>query len=454
MKTLLLALIPASLILFSWLPGFAAPYQYDDYVTPLKDPASQSIASFFQSLPETLRPLTKLTYAVESSLGLREAPQRRVLNALIFLISAALVALLSRASGLRGWLSVLLATLWAAHPVHAETVIALAGRSVLLSLCLVLVSANLLLRERVNWAMGCALLAVLARETALPWLLVCAGFRTVPRRGGALRPLFVALGLSALIGCGLVFASGRMRDLLTFSFDDPSAVNRLGLQWAALSRGAWMWLFEPAGFSVDIDFAPRGGTRLNLVLLAVTMYAVGAWLALGRSRPAPLRLAALLWLALALPVHSLVPKLDALTARSVSSQSAAWVMLLAFSLSSWLARHELAFGHGNGRGWPRTPWMLAGAVVMWILLLAPLTHERAHLYRDPIALWRDAAKRSTHHVRPLINLGTLLAQKGQLVEARETLERAVRIDASSSEARAKLSAVETLMETQDLLKEP
>jgi hypothetical protein len=47
---------------------------------PGNDPASQSLAAFGAHLTTTLRPLTKLTFAVESSAGLAAAPSRRVFN--------------------------------------------------------------------------------------------------------------------------------------------------------------------------------------------------------------------------------------------------------------------------------------------------------------------------------------------------------------------------------------
>lgn len=77
-----------------------APYQYDDYVTPLSDPASGSLSSFWQALPRTLRPLTKLTYAMESSLGASSAPARRLLNVCLFMTATGLVAQLAAAAGL------------------------------------------------------------------------------------------------------------------------------------------------------------------------------------------------------------------------------------------------------------------------------------------------------------------------------------------------------------------
>ncbi|HEX6242473.1 MAG TPA: hypothetical protein VFZ61_16285 [Polyangiales bacterium] len=425
------------LIVSAWHPGLEAPYQYDDYVTPLSDPASQSLSRFWHALPGTLRPLTKLTYALESSLGVGSAPGRRWLNLGVFAASAGLVAGLSQAAGLTYAGALGLATLWAVHPVHAETLLALAGRSVLLSLCLQLASALCLVRQRSNWALAFALLALGARETALVWLVVCAGLIAHGRGARRMRLLGSMLAV-ALLGGLAVLVSSRMRELLAFSFGDPSAGNRLGLQWAAVPHGLWLWLCQPGAFTLDMEFAPQGGARLAYVLTTFALYATALWVLLRARSSLLLRVLSGLWLALVLPTHSVVPKLDALTARSVSGSSAALVALLALALSAWL----------------KAPWARAACGLLlsaWLVLLFPQTRARAALYRDPIALWRDAAAHTTRSVRPLINLGTLMAQAGQLEPARAAFEQAVRRNPHSSEARARLDAVTTLIETQRLL---
>src|SRR5205814_1500659 len=68
------------------------------------------------------------------------------------------------------------------------------------------------------------------------------------------------------------------------------------------------------------------------------------------------------------------------------------------------------------RKWlPIAFWLSVSALLVG---LVSLSRERAKLYLDPIALWSDAAARSRQKTRPLINLGTLLAQNGRLSEAR------------------------------------
>ena len=431
--------VALAILAAAWAPAWNAPYQYDDTITPLRDPASQSLQSWARALPRTLRPLTKLSYAAESSLDAISAPERRFFNGLLFVAATALLAMLIMRSGVGTGLSIALALLWAVHPVHAETVVALAGRSVLLSLTLCLASALCVLQGRGRTALALAFFAVSARETALPWLPVCAALALEPQLSR--RALWSALAGVITLGALLILASERMRQLLMFSWSDPMAGNRLGLQWAALPRELMLWLFAPDAFTVDIEFAPRGFLRAMYLLGAVVLYTGFAWLALRAKRPL-VRVASLLWLCLVIPLHSVVPKLDPLTARSVSAHSAALMVLVAVAIGEALRREA------------RMRWLIWTAMVVLFALVLPITREHAAFYRDPVALWREAAERTRDNTRALVNLGTLLAQKGQLSEARANLLEAVRRDPHSSDARERLAAVEVMIETKSLLMEP
>jgi protein O-mannosyl-transferase len=424
-----LSLLPAAaagLVAFAWLPALGAPYQFDDYNTPVGDAASQSLANWWHLLPRTLRPLTKLTYALESSVGAESALARRVLSALLLGGCVVLLkALLETVAKAPAALALLVASVWAVHPAHAETVVALAGRPVLLSLLLMLGSALLLVHERAGLAFGCALLALLARESALPWVVACAAL-AAHQRGISARRIAGASVVAFGVGALVLASSSGVRALVESAFAAGGAWNRLGLQWAALTRGTFLLFANPAAFTPDMEFAPSGVARLSLILATLALYGAAAWLVLTQPR---LRLFALLWLCIVLPTHSVVPKLDVLTARPFSASLAPLLGLVTCGL---VAR----FG--------RSPRLEAFATVVlsaFFLILFPLTRHRAELYRDPIALWRDAAEATTHKVRPLVNLGTLLAQRGQLSEAESTLKRALERDPGSVDIRLRLSKV-------------
>lgn len=423
--TVLLAAAAAFLVLFAWLPAWSAPYQYDDFNTPVGDAASQSLGSWWQLLPRTLRPLTKLSYALESSWGADTAPARRLLNALLFGGCVASLKRLLEAANVSAALSLLVACVWAVHPVHAETVVALAGRPVLLALLLILTSALCLARGRPGLSLLLAVLALLARESSLPWLVACAGL--VLHQRGLARGRVVAAGVMAFgAGALLLASSSGLRALVASAFRATDAWNRLGLQWAALTKGTFALFITPGAFTPDMEFAPSGAARLALILTTLTLYAAAVWLVIRRPQ---LRTFALLWLCLVLPTHSVAPKLDVLTARPFSASLAPLLALATCALWPWLAAR---------------PRRLTAATLLLAAAFAGsfvLTRHRATLYRDPIALWLDAAERTTRKVRPLVNLGTLLARDGQLAEAERALEEALARDPHSVDIRLRLSKV-------------
>lgn len=428
-------------VLTAWAPARTAPYHYDDHVTPQKDPASQSLVAFAQNATRTLRPLTKLTFALESSLGATEAPARRLLHIPLFLGCVLLLAALARAAGVSRATALLLATIWGVHPAHGEMVIALAGRSVLLGLVLLLASALALLSRRHPLALGLALLAVLARETNIAWLVLCALFvldDAKTRFGGArmrLTPL-----LACALGVALLLASARLRELLSWSWADTRALDRLGLQVAAIPEGLWRLCTSPTSFAVDMDFSPVGVPRLLRVLAGLAAVAATTGLALSRRFPLPLRVGAALWLALTLPTQSLVPKLDPLTARTVSASSAAVVLLFAAGFAR-AAEQRRPVSKTAGA----VAWTFAALLVV---ALATMTRARAALYQDPVTLWRDAAEQSTSKTRPLVNVATLLAQRGQLDEAHRWLQEAARRRPHDIDIRERLRSVEALQAAQ------
>lgn len=424
-----LSLVPAAaaaLVAFAWMPALGAPYQFDDYNTPVGDAASQSLANWWQMLPRTLRPLTKLTYALESSLGADSAPARRVLSALLLGGCVLLLtSLIETVAKLPAALALLVACVWAVHPAQAEMVIALAGRPVLLSLFLMLASALLLLRSRPGLALGCALLALLARESALTWVVACGALAAHQRGISAKRiagASIAAFGVGALV----LASSSGVRALVESALSAGGSWNRLGLQWAALTRGTWLLFTDPAAFTPDMEFGPSGVARLGLILTTLALYVTAAWATLTQPR---LRLFVLLWLCIVLPTHSIVPKLDVLTARPFAASLAPLLALVACGIGARLGR---------------VPRLEAGATLVLacaLLVSFYLTRHKAELYRDPIALWRDTAEATTHKARPLVNLGTLLARQGNLPEAESVLVHALERDPKSVDIRLRLSKV-------------
>lgn len=132
------SLLPLLLPLFClpWFFSLPGVYLFDDYITPLNDPASQGLGAFLAQLGATIRPLTKLTYAVEASLGLDTVDCRRIVQIAMHAGNGVLFLLLLRrlVPEHRQDMPLLLAVaaLYLLHPIQAEKVLAVAGRPTLL----------------------------------------------------------------------------------------------------------------------------------------------------------------------------------------------------------------------------------------------------------------------------------------------------------------------------------
>ena len=163
-------------------PALGAGFVWDDRADALDNPAA-SPAGFAGALGTTNRPLLKATYALQrATTGAAPLPFHAVNLALHLLTTAAVFALVRRvvaapvgaragaSADLPAWIA---AALWALHPVAAETVAPVVGRSVLLSTALLLGALLLVTGARAPRpgallaAGALAFLAPLARETAL-----------------------------------------------------------------------------------------------------------------------------------------------------------------------------------------------------------------------------------------------------------------------------------------------
>jgi protein O-mannosyl-transferase len=404
-RSLIAALLAAATVAV-WAPGFAGPYHYDDFVTPVGDPASASIGAFAREVRGTLRPVTKLTYAVEASLGLADHPGARRAVSAVFHAGAAvalMLLLVELVPGLGLAAAALLALLWAAHPVQAEAVLALAGRPAALSTALLLFGLLAYAREHRFTAAILVGAAALARETALAGALplLVLELRELRRRGGLgehARNLWPAA--LALVGAAAwIVATPRVQTLVSFSFEGRPLAESIVQQVAAVPVGLSLYV-RPGALSMDhgelLPIAPAS----PLFVLGIVLYLL-AVVAAFSVRRAPLRaFGAALWLAAVLPTQSLVPKLDPLTERPLCLALAGLVFLLVRPRRAWIAALALA------------PALVVATVA------------RAGLYRDDVALWRQAAANSAHNARPHVNYALQLLASGERDEARRELEAA------------------------------
>ncbi len=437
--------------LTAWSSGLDGPYLFDDVVTPLGDPASQSMEAWLTHLPQTLRPMTKLTYAAEAEAGLSMQPaSRRIFSLALFVLAAGMLGLLAarlepRAAPVG---AVILAAAWFLHPVQADSVLLLSGRTALLSAVFLLAALLALERSRTWPSAILFVLACLSRETALAGLLplaVIAASRPGVSMRDALRQLAPILGGAALVTCWIVITP-RYLQLAEFSFLGRPFWLSVFSQVGAVPAGLEL-LSRPAQLSIDygIPLPAKGSDPLFLLGLGLYLAATaGMILLLRRSRIAAVGLA--LWLAALLPTQSFIPKLDALTNRPLSLALAGLLLMAAPFLATALDRLRARAGRSGvpgGRLAPPSGMVTAGfglatgvCILALLVSLSVATAQRATLFQSELALWQDAAAKSSTSARPHMQYANLLNRAGRKQEALEVMTVAGAIDPFNSQVAA------------------
>jgi hypothetical protein len=423
-RTLLAAALAAVLGtgLWAWSRGLNGPYLFDDHVTPLGDPASQSLAAWAQHVGVTLRPITKLTYALETETSFADTPvARRVVSILLHTASAGLLLLLIRrlAPGASPVAAIVLAALWFVHPVHADSVLLASGRTAVLSGLFVMASLLALDGSRRWLATLLFALACFSRETALAALLPLAALAAKRHRGnwrGALREFLPLVGASAIVVIWML-TTPRYVQLAEYSMLGRPLLASSVAQVGAVPVGLGL-LFQPAALSIDYGIALPDGPTQPLFVAGLLLYlsaAAGVFLLVRRSPAAAIGLA--LWLAALLPTQSIIPKLDALANRPLSL-ALAGLLLAAVPLAGAVSR--------------RRPAVALCAAVTLVVSLSVATSHRARLFQSELGLWRDAAAKSRVNERPYLQYALLLNQQGRHQEALAALSTAAQINPFSS----------------------
>ena len=415
-----------------------ASFQFDDWNVIVQDPRVQSLAAWRDSMPG-IRPLLKLSYAVNHATGLG-APGFHVVNIAVHLANSLLVlALLRRWPGgdarPAGLIAAAVAALiFALHPAQTEAVTYASGRSTSLA-------ATFVLSSLLTWIVG--------RERRSPWL------------SGGLSPLLFAGAMAtretaAVLPLALLLwraAAGRPAG------NQASASKATAIHWAVLAVFAAAALATPdyqRFFATSIHARPLHTQLLTQVnalsylsgqlvridrlnadpmlpvitalapSLLIRAFALAAALALGlvslRRRPA-IAFGVLwffLWLA---PTNSLLPRLDVANDRQ---------LYLALIGPAWLA------GLGIAAAWKRWPRAVAALAALLVLGLALATRSRNEVYADEVAFWQDVALKTPTNARALNNLGFAYAQVCRNTEAEHTWQRALEIDPANSKAAVNL----------------
>ncbi len=429
--------------LWAWSQGLSGPYHFDDYITPLDDPASQSLSAWQHHLTRTLRPLTKLTYAIEAETTPTETPAaRRMVSIALHGVSAGLLLILigRLAPGITPGGAAGLAAIWFLHPVHADAVLLASGRSAVVSNLFAIGALLALERSRMWTAALSFALACLARETAVAALLPL-GVLIAARDAGSWRRRvrawtpFVA---TAVLALAWMLATPRYQQLADYSLRGRPLVASAISQIGAVPVGLRL-LFQPAALSIDYGIPLPVSTTDARFLLGLVLYAsaiAGIGFFLRRAPAASVGLA--LWLAALLPTQSVVPKLDALANRPLGLALAGLILAVAPPVAA--AMRARATVPAAPRTRPARPewrvFAVTGAITILIVSLAIATASRATLFQSDLRLWADAAAKSRVNDRPHVQYAVLLRAGGRNQEALEALAVAATINPFNAQAAA------------------
>jgi tetratricopeptide (TPR) repeat protein len=454
------ALLLAAAVLLPHWPRGPADFAYDDDQFVV---ANQSIRSPREALAALLapfppdqparalyRPLTSLSYALDYQRGGGDPRAFHHSNVLLYGAVVALVYRLAIAYGGSGGFALVLALLFAVHPVHCEAVDAIAGRSELLALLFSLAALLAFLRaQRTAGGRGAAGwlaaswagfgLACAAKETGavLPAILaVHAWVLPAGRRAGAERTALHGLG-----GCLIVLAlylAARLAALDGLTPGEPvlrgvSLADRLHTLGTVFTENLRLLLF-PHRLQIDFYYQQAVGIANGASprsLLGLSLFAAAAasllWELL-RARRTPLpdtgpaasrrplvACGLAIFLGFWLPVSHLVDFGALMAERFLFAPSLGFLLLAALVGAAALRA-----------ACPRpAPRVALAALLVGALALAGAwrSAERAAEWRDPVALWESADRALPDHVAILSNLAGAYLARGEHAAAAAVIER-------------------------------
>lgn len=374
------------------------------------------------------RPLTNLTYYVDRRIWGANPAGFHLTNLLLHGGNSGLVFWLARS--LTGGLGTPLLTglLFAVHPVHTESVTMVQGRTDLLMTLFLLLSFWLLRAADTGWArsrlaaglsLGAFFLALLAKEMAVTWPVLLAGWcLLLPANGpDVARRRWRLLGLLGLV----IGVYGALRlALVGLPHIDPGLVGirHHSVRLLLIPRTLLTYL-RLMVWPVDLHFyyefpVPRSAAdpAFLLPLVGLGAFLLGvAWLV----RRQPLAIFGAAWFLVGLlPVSNIIPIPGfVLAERYLYFPSIGFLLAAAF-----LTHHLLAGMEARAR-------RLSGAgVAAVLLLLAGFSVGRNDQWKDPLGVYEAMAASSPNSVFVRTNLALEYLDRGRVDDAIAQLERA------------------------------
>ena len=429
------AVLAAALAAFVlYLPGLGGGYVWDDHLLIEQNPLLRSAAGLGRALLGDFwsassgahssglwRPLITLSYGVDGALSHWTPGWFHAMNALAHALASALVTALALGAGSPALVAGLAGLLFAALPAHLESVAWISGRTDVY--CAVFFLLALLLDRRARAAgrawpgiapLLALALALLSKETALPFVLVVAVAERIGVRGYCpelrasarwLAPYAAVTALHLIVHQ----ASVRVPVVPVASETGAQGLRALALMFPGYLAFAWPWFNHTPAVLLEPATAAAWSVAGAVALHACFLLALG-WLLWKRATAAlPL---ALFWL-------TLLPTLVVNLGRGTFLYSERFFYLPSAGLA-WAAGAGVEALRVRPRAWRAGVGALMGLVLGSASVLVPLIRE----WHDDATLFESMARRAPRNYMARTQWARMLALAGRDAEAARELDAA------------------------------
>ena len=425
-----LAVVGAVVVVFwAYSPAMHGEFLFDDNALPFSLP---NAAAPLRAWIGQIRPVLMFTYWINSRLSAEDPYSYHVFNVILHCLTSLLMFPMVRRllewsgarESLRNLLAGFAALLFLLHPVQAESVAYLAGRSEALSVLLVFASFAVFLyrpQPAVAWPRVAAVLAlfgagVLAKEhtVVLPALLLLTdywwnpgfSFQGIRRNWKLYLPMAVGAAAGVAFFWNLILGADT-GGTAGFGLKEFTWYQYFFTQCRALFVYIGMFVL-PVNLTADWDF-PISRTILDrgaiFGLLALLALAAAAW---RYRRRFPLAsYGYFVFLLLMSPTSSILPIKDPIAERRLYF-SMFGLLLILVDLLSRLKVDRRA---------------LATACLIVALAAAGATRARAAVWADPVSLWEDTVRHSPNKRRAHFQLAFAYFQQARYGQALEEFQK-------------------------------
>jgi tetratricopeptide (TPR) repeat protein len=433
----------------AYLNAFNGAFQFDDYNVIVNYTPVHSLKDCFSDMLHGIRPLLKLTYALNwtSELGLFgfhffnisiHAANGILVFHLVRFFSTSL-ALKNTVTNQNPQIAFIAALFFALHPLQTEAVTYISGRS--MSLMTFFYLASLLSyingRQKAKWLLQYIfspflfLMAVATKEIAvtLPVALllweICA--EKEPLKSIYTKQI-VHWVLLTIIGV-MVFIKPRYYTFLTFAFSERTLYENILTQINAITY-LLSKLFWINRLNIDPDLPVLH--KMEFLTFVQLSFLLGVFLYLTLySKLKPWWRFGALWFVLhLLPTNSIIPRLDIVNDRQMYLALIGVALPLSFEIHHFYAStltHKIAIKVG---------------VISTLLTFSLFTFMRNQDYYSEITLWEDASHKSPYKARVFNNLGVAYEMAENYEKAHQSYAEALKLDSSYLTAKNNIERME------------